>query len=212
MLMTVPMRGFFIWFMVMLLTQENRFFRRSAAAIAIFGLFLPISLPQYALIPDKNRLETYSIDWASGRDDLSFLAKKNHNEAVENGSVWKNDAEFLNGLDVISGNALIKTNPPVVKKPTRKIKIVVTAYSSTPDQTDSTPFITASGSRARDGVVANNSLPFGTRVKFPQIFGDKIFVIEDRMAPKNSHKADIWMPTRQMALNFGVKYTEMEIL
>ena len=191
--------------MLYLLASKNRFFRTSAAAIAIFGLFLPISLPQYALNPNAGELRTYSIDW---RIDENIAAAK----TVEEIPFWEDGGEFLAGIGLVGENAIIKTSPPVAKKPTQKIKIIVTAYSSTPDQTDSTPFITASNTRTRDGVVANNSLPFGTRVKFPQIFGDKIFIIEDRMAPKNSHKADIWMPTRQMALNFGVKRAEMEIL
>lgn len=90
-------------------------------------------------------------------------------------------------------------------------KVIVTAYSSTPDQTDATPFITAAGTRVRDGIVAANFLPFGTRVRFPQLFGDKIFVVEDRMALKNSHKIDIWFSTRQQALQFGVEIAEIVI-
>jgi len=198
--------------MLYLLSSKNRFFRSSAAAIAIFGLFLPISLPQYALIPDGEGARTYSVDWASAGNGLWLVAEVSQAETTENGPAWEKDENFLPGLGLVAGNAIVKTSPPVAKKPTQKINIIVTAYSSTPDQTDDTPFITALGTRTRDGVLACNSLPFGTRVKFPRLFGDKIFVVEDRMAPKNSHKADIWMPTRQMALNFGVKHTEMEIL
>lgn len=91
-------------------------------------------------------------------------------------------------------------------------KVVVTAYSSTPDQTDSSPFITAMGSSVRDGIVAANFLPFGTKIRLPEIYGDKIFVVEDRMAKHNSHKVDIWMPNRQLALQFGVKRLTLEVL
>ncbi|OGZ34011.1 MAG: hypothetical protein A2Y98_00885 [Candidatus Portnoybacteria bacterium RBG_19FT_COMBO_36_7] len=90
--------------------------------------------------------------------------------------------------------------------------MIATAYSSTPDQTDSSPFITANGSFVKDGVVAANFLKFGTMVRFPQVYGDKIFVVEDRMAPKNSHKIDVWMESRSQALQFGVKYLTVEIL
>ncbi len=89
---------------------------------------------------------------------------------------------------------------------------VVTAYSSTFDQTDSSPFITASGSYVHDGIVACNFLPFGTKVRFPEYSGDKIYIVEDRMAKKNSHKIDIWMPSRAKALDFGVKILKVEIL
>ena len=90
--------------------------------------------------------------------------------------------------------------------------IIVTAYSSTPDQTDSSPFITAMGSYVRDGIVAANFLKFGTKIRLPEIYGEKIFVVEDRMAKKNSHKVDVWMESRSVALQFGVKRLTLEIL
>lgn len=93
----------------------------------------------------------------------------------------------------------------------RKV-VTVTAYSSTPDQTDSTPFVTANGAYVYDGLVACNFLPFGTKVRFPEYSGDKVFVVEDRMAKKNSHKVDIWMPSRQAALQFGVQQLTVEVL
>jgi len=91
-------------------------------------------------------------------------------------------------------------------------RVIVTAYSSSIDQTDHSPFITANGTFVRDGVVACNFLPFGTKVKFPEIYGDKIFVVEDRMAKKNSHKMDIWMPSRNLALQFGVRTLAIEVV
>ena len=104
-----------------------------------------------------------------------------------------------------------------VSKPTKIVtnnnpRVTVTAYSSTPDQTDNTPFITANGTYVYDGLIACNFLPFHTKVKFPEIYGDKIFTVEDRMASWNSHKMDIWMPTRQAALQFGVKRLAYEIV
>lgn len=95
----------------------------------------------------------------------------------------------------------------IVKK---KMKVTATAYSSTVDQTDSTPFITASGTHVHDGTIASNFLKFGTKVRFPSLYGDKIFIVEDRM--KSNVKVDIWFPTRQEAKNFGRKWIEMEIL
>jgi 3D (Asp-Asp-Asp) domain-containing protein len=91
-------------------------------------------------------------------------------------------------------------------------KIVVTAYSSTPDQTDSSPFLTANGSFVKEGVIACNFLKFGTKVRIPEVYGDKILVVQDRMAIYNSHKVDVWMETRAEALQFGVKRLTLEIL
>jgi len=91
-------------------------------------------------------------------------------------------------------------------------KVMVTAYSSTPDQTDSSPFITASGTYVHDGTLACNFLKFGTKVKFPSMYGDKIFIVEDRMARHNSYKMDIWMPTRVSALQFGVRTLTYQVV
>jgi len=93
-----------------------------------------------------------------------------------------------------------------------KKKIAVTAYSSTPDQTDNSPFITANGSFVREGVVAANFLKFGTKVRFPDVYGDNIFIVADRMAEQNNHKIDVWMESRAEALQFGVKKLNIEIL
>ena len=90
------------------------------------------------------------------------------------------------------------------------IYVRTTAYSSTIDQTDSTPFITASGTTVRDGVVACNFLKFGTKIRFPEIYGHKIFIVEDRMA--DNAMIDIWFPDRQSALNFGKQVLLVQIL
>jgi 3D (Asp-Asp-Asp) domain-containing protein len=98
-------------------------------------------------------------------------------------------------------------------KAIKTIEVIATAYSSTPDQTDDTPLITASGKSVRDGIIANNLLPFGTKVRIPKIYGDKVFVVEDRMhTRKGKYMVDIWMPSRELAVNFGAKTTEIEVL
>jgi len=95
----------------------------------------------------------------------------------------------------------------------KTIKVTVTAYSSTPDQTDDTPFITASGEHVRAGIIANNMLPFGTKVIIPQLYGNQVFVVEDRMnKSKSDYHIDIWMPTKTMALDFGAKTAEIQVL
>ena len=97
--------------------------------------------------------------------------------------------------------------------PTKKMQVVATAYSASPDETDDTPFVTASGSVVREGIVANNLLPFGTKVRFPKLYPNKIFEVEDRMHWRISgNNVDIFFFTKQEALNFGARYTEMEVL
>ncbi len=101
----------------------------------------------------------------------------------------------------------------VAKETIKRIKVIATAYSSTPDQTDDTPFITASNKYVRDGIIANNMLPFGTKIRIPDLYGEKVFVVEDRMNKrKSNYHIDIWFPTRELALKFGVKTIEIEVL
>ena len=95
---------------------------------------------------------------------------------------------------------------------TEIVKILITAYSSSVDETDETPFITASGSYVRSGIVAANFLPFGAAIRIPKIFGNQIFIVEDRLHERNSNQVDIWLPTKKEALEFGVKISEIEIL
>lgn len=83
--------------------------------------------------------------------------------------------------------------------------ITLSAYSSTPDQCDGNPFITASGTHVHDGTIALNGYPFGTKVMFPGVFGNKVFTVEDRTAARFSGRADIWFSSRSAALQFGLK-------
>lgn len=102
---------------------------------------------------------------------------------------------------------------PAEKAPSlEKMEVWVTAYSSTPEETDSTPFTTAMNSEVHDGVVAANFLPFGTKIRIPEYFGDKVFTVEDRMHRRKTNFVDIWMPTKEDAKDFGIAYTDIVIL
>ena len=96
-------------------------------------------------------------------------------------------------------------------KPRRVVYVTVTAYSSTPDQTDASPFITANGTWVHDGTLAANFLPFGTKVRLPDYSGDKIYTVEDRMNQRYTYRADVWMESREAAKAFGVRKLKMEI-
>jgi len=83
----------------------------------------------------------------------------------------------------------------------------VTAYSSTVDQCDDTPFITAAQTRVRDGVIAcPRYFPFGTKI----LIKDKIYTCEDRLHQDYVHRFDIWFSTRQAALEFGKQTLEIK--
>jgi 3D (Asp-Asp-Asp) domain-containing protein len=125
---------------------------------------------------------------------------------------------FLNSQKEIlfQGNTVLGQNLSYqenLKKEPLRIFAIVTGYSSTEEETDETPFITASGKFVEDGIVANNFLPFGTKIKIPELFGDKIFVVEDRMKKdKLKFHFDVWFDEKEKAKNFGIKFTWVEIV
>jgi 3D (Asp-Asp-Asp) domain-containing protein len=93
--------------------------------------------------------------------------------------------------------------------------IPITAYTSDPAQTDDTPCITASGldvcERGIENVVAANFLPIGTRVRIPELYGDRVFYVEDRMNARYYYKMDIWMLDITDARQFGLQYATIEV-
>lgn len=92
------------------------------------------------------------------------------------------------------------------------VKVVTaSAYNSVPGQTDSTPFITASGTHVRPGVLAANFLPIGTQVTIPDIYGDQIFVVEDRMNARYTNNIDIWMEEIADAKKFGRRTVKIHV-
>ena len=119
----------------------------------------------------------------------------------------------ISALLTIEENSLLAISSLPEPKVTRRVKVIVTAYSSTPFETDSDPFITAAGTQVRDGIIANNLLSFGTKIRLPELYGEKIFVVEDRMSwKKGDYHFDIWFPNHWEAKNFGAKRTYLEIL
>lgn len=148
------------------------------------------------------------FDWAAGQNTV-WTFDNVYNKITNQTDKTNNPA--------IQETAVLETKNPVTPVKTKGITIkhytiTATAYSSTVDQTDNTPFITASGTYVRDGIVAANFLPFGTVIKIPELFGDKIFIVEDRMHKRFSHRLDIWFPERQMAKEFGIKRIQIEIV
>ena len=115
------------------------------------------------------------------------------------------------GLKTINGTALMPSVQPLVGV-LEVYEIFVTGYSSSVDETDSTPFITASGEYVRDGIVAANFLPLGTKLKIPEYFGSKIFTVKDRMARKHSEKVDVWFSSKELAKSFGKRKLQVQVI
>ena len=104
----------------------------------------------------------------------------------------------------------------------RSMILKATAYNSLASQTDSTPHITATGTRTRPGVVALSRdmlrvFPYGTRVTIQDLsgrynFAGRVFVVEDTMHARKTNQVDIWMPTYREAINFGTSRVRITAL
>jgi 3D (Asp-Asp-Asp) domain-containing protein len=92
------------------------------------------------------------------------------------------------------------------------VKVLATGYSSTPFQTDSTPFITAHNTPTREGVLAmSRDLLRNYTADAPFTFGDRVhidgvgdFLVEDSMNARWQRRVDIWFPSKMEARRFGV--------
>ncbi|MEK9158199.1 MAG: hypothetical protein AAB638_03410 [Patescibacteria group bacterium] len=152
----------------------------------------------------------------------------------DNSSNWSFDSLYQNIQDMninrseesnIQSNAVASvispaTNKAKIKKVKRTHTVSLSAYSSSVDETDSTPFITAANTYVRDGIVASNLInpetgrryAFGTAIKIPDLFGDKIFIIEDRMNSRYVNNVDVWVTSKKAAREIGRRTLVVEIV
>jgi len=108
----------------------------------------------------------------------------------------------------------------MANSPAGVLDVTATAYSSTPGQTDSTPCITATGYDVCENyalygsanTIASNFLPLHSIVKIPELFGDQLFVVRDKMNSRfGGNNIDIWMPTYAEARSFGTRQIVIEV-
>ncbi len=101
-------------------------------------------------------------------------------------------------------------------EPKQVLKIPITAYTSDVAQTDSTPCIAARGfdlcKHNEEDVIAANFLPMGAKIRIPELYGDRVFTVVDRMNARYTYRVDIWMREYDDARAFGIKYTTVEVL
>ena len=103
------------------------------------------------------------------------------------------------------------------KSPVETTELYITAYNSLIWQTNYQPCITASGlnvcERDIEDIIATNYsyLSFGSKIKIPELFGDREFIVEDRMNQRYTRTLDIWMKSYTDAKEFGRKKFVVEI-
>lgn len=109
-----------------------------------------------------------------------------------------------------------------------------TGYNSLVDQTDSTPFITATGARTRFGIVAVSrdllgvDLPYGSLVRLTDLGSyysgrgagafqtmldaQGLFIVEDTMHARKAQQLDVWFADYATAVNWGVRRVGVELV
>lgn len=112
------------------------------------------------------------------------------------------------------GNAHAETSIVAVRapgeKPGKTITAVITAYTSSVDETDDTPFETASGARTSAGVLAcPPGYAFGTQIKI----GEATYTCRDRMNRRywEVEHFDVWVHTKAEAREWGSTKREITI-
>lgn len=83
------------------------------------------------------------------------------------------------------------------------------AYTASEAETDSDPKTMASGKEVYEGAIANNCLPFGTKIKV----NGKVKVVEDRMNSRyDCDNFDIYFTDYNQAVEFGRKTMDYELI
>jgi 3D (Asp-Asp-Asp) domain-containing protein len=136
--------------------------------------------------------------------------------------------------------ATVEIVPPVVEEvgevsvtglPVYTLKS--TAYNSHESQTDSSPFITATGATTAFGIIAVSQdllevIPYGSLVRLKDLGGynsgrgvgkfqellnaQGLFIVEDTMHPRKVEQIDVWFPHEAEALSWGVRKVELEVV
>ena len=117
-----------------------------------------------------------------------------------------NMGELEASLSIVQGNSIVGVSVPAPLNIEPLGTRVVTAYSSDPNETDDTPFLTAAQTPVRTGVIAcPRYIEFGSEI----IIDGETYICEDRMNLKHPHRFDIWMESKEEALNWGKKKVEV---
>lgn len=148
------------------------------------------------------------------RNNWVLSAEALSTQKAEKHSLMSKEMDISNGVNSVSFSLVVINNDALLNQTNlgSYLTVDVTGYSSSPEETDDDPFITASGKYVGEGIVAANFLPLGTKIRFPERFGNQIFVVEDRMNKRFYDKVDIWFDTKEEAKNFGVQSLKIEIL
>lgn len=92
----------------------------------------------------------------------------------------------------------------------------LTAYTSEVAQTDNSPCTTANGfnvcEHGVEDTIAANFLKFGTKVRIPELFGNRVFIVRDRMNKRHPERLDVWFKDKGAAIKFGIRTARVEVV
>ena len=91
----------------------------------------------------------------------------------------------------------------------KKVTMRCTAYTSASNEGGAYAY---NGQKLRDGMVAADLklYPIGTKIFIPKL--NKVFTVTDTGSAIRNQRLDIWMNSKQKALNWGVQNLEVYIL
>lgn len=172
--------------------------------------FVPALAAEAAPVDNNNRVSVDTM--VKGEVDptvAALIAQQTH----------QSEAKEQTALPAPSPEKKVEEKKEVKKKEVKVLGSstrVITAYNSDPAQTDDTPCITANGfdvcQHGQEDTIAANFLRFGTKVRIPELYGDRIFVVRDRMNQRYNNRVDIWMKEKSDAKQFGVKVARIEVV
>ncbi len=132
----------------------------------------------------------------------------------------------------VEPDSRFSVNVGPVSNPTFVLR--ATGYNSLSNQTDSTPFVTATGARTRFGIVAvsrdllGDAIPYGSLIRlkdlgsyytgrgagaFQHLLDSQgLFIVEDTMHSRKSQQMDVWFPEYSTAISWGVRRIEVEVV
>ena len=131
---------------------------------------------------------TYAQENSNTRIELT-------NQNIDNKGVDKMRSEFI----TVNGKTY----------QARKVTMKCSAYTSAPNEGGAYAY---NGQRLRDGMVAADLklYPIGTKIFIPKL--NKVFTVTDTGSAIRNQRLDIWMNSKQKALNWGVQTLDVYIL
>lgn len=180
------------------------------ACIFQFLFFFAPALAEEAVGKDKAKVASEDIiigndsitkDQAMGLEEAKLVIPGSSNQSQKVNKEANEDIKF------------IATNTPKIL---RSSVHVITAYNSEVGQTDNDPCTTANGfnlcKHNQEDSIAANFLKFGTKVKIPELFGDRVFIVRDRMNKKHPNRVDVWMKEHDDAIHFGKRTATIQVI